>query len=158
AALAAPQVAPYPAGCAVPQPTSTTTPGPAPTATPSPAATAVTIGCPVASPGSAETRVTIDLDSPSAVGAASLLLDSPPAQARVPSIGGGSDVRARVTDLTGGNLFDKGEPNNQDSNADNEADRLRLTLIATSGVSGAVLRVDFDRCDGAAATAAADYT
>jgi len=158
AALAAPSVAPYPPGCAAPQPTSTATPGPAPTATPSPAATPVTIGCPVGSPGSVETSVTIDLDSPSAVGAASLLLDYPPDRVRLPSIGGGSDVRARVTDLTGGSLFDKGEPNNQDSNADDEADRLRLTLIATSGVSGAVLRVAFDRCDGAAATAAGDYT
>jgi hypothetical protein len=105
-----------------------------------------------------ETSVTIDLDSPSAVGAASLLLDYPPDKVRLPSTGGGADVRSRVTDLTGGNLFDKGEPNNQDSNGDNEADRLRLTLIATSGVSGAVLRVDFDRCDGATVTTAADYT
>lgn len=158
AALAAPSVAAYPPGCAVPQPTSTATPGPAPTATPSPASTPLTVGCPVGSPGSAETSVTISLDSASVVGAASLLLDYPPDRVRLPSIGGGTDVRARVTDLTSGNLFDKGEPNNQDSNSDHEADRLRLTLIATSGVSGTILRVDFDRCDGASPTAAADYS
>jgi len=158
AALAAPSVAPYPPACAVPQPTSTTTPGPLPTATPSPASTPVTVGCAVAAPGSVETSVTITLDSASAVGAASLVLDYPPDRVRLPSIGGDADVRARVTDLTGSKLFDKGEPNNQDSNSDNEADRLLLTLVATSGVTGAILRIDFDRCDGASPTAAGDYT
>ena len=157
-ALAAPSVAPYPAACAAPLPTPTVSPTPPATTTPSAASTPGAIGCPVSAPGSATSSVTITLDAAVPVGAASLLLDYPPAEVRLPSLGGGTDVRARVTDLTAGGLFDKGAPNNQDSNNDGEADRVRFTLVAPDGVNGAILRVDFDRCDGAATTVAANYT
>ncbi len=156
-ALAAASVAPYPPACGAVLPTPTVTSTPPATTSPTPSATPSVVACPVVAPGTATTSVTISLDAAVPVGAATLLLDYPPQLVRLPSLGGGTDVRARVTDLTSGGLFDKGAPNNQDSNGDGEADRLRFTLVATDGVSGAILRVQFDRCDGAATTTASDY-
>ncbi len=148
-ALAAPSVAPYPPACAGPLPTPTVsaTPPttPTPTATPAP-------GC--ASGAGGVTDVTIVLDSATTVGGASLVLDYPPDRVRLPALG---DVATSVADVSSGGLFGKGAPNNTDSNGDGEGDRVLFTVIAPGGVSGAILRVAFDRCNGAAATAAADY-
>ncbi|MBI3768510.1 MAG: hypothetical protein HY271_08440 [Deltaproteobacteria bacterium] len=156
------EVVAYPAACgaALPTPNASATPlsvSPPPTMTPSPAGTPTSTGCSVTAPA-AQTRVTITIDSSVAVGAASLLLDYPNTRVDLPSIGGGTDVRARVTDLTSGSLFDKGGPNNQDSDNDGVADRVRFTLVAPSGVIGAILRVDFDDCNNINATTPSDYT
>jgi hypothetical protein len=35
---------------------------------------------------------------------------------------------------------------------------MRFTIVARDGVKGAIVRITFDRCAGAALTAAADYT
>jgi hypothetical protein len=83
--------------------------------------------------------------------------DAPPRLPTLPAAGGAATVRARVTDLTGSELFDKGSPNNQDSNADLISDRVRFSLVSTSGVLGTILTVRFDRCDGALATVAGDF-
>lgn len=101
--------------------------------------------------------MTISVTSGQAVGAASVVVDYPPDLVRLPSAGGGDAVRDRVSDLTNGELFDDGSPNNQDSNADQVPDRVRLSLVSVTGVNGAVLAVELDRCDGAVATIPIDY-
>lgn len=156
-ALAVPGLTGYPPGCGAPLPTPTPTVTPPPTATPTATATPLPLACPVAAPGAATTSVTITLTAPAPIGAASLLLAYPPARVRLPAPGGGAEVRARVTDLTGGALFDQGAPNNQDGDGDGEADRVRFTLVAPAGVGGAVVRLEFDRCDGASLTDASAF-
>jgi hypothetical protein len=163
---AAPGVADYPAGCAQVPPTPTPTVTPTPTLTPvasptftaTPQPTPSPVFCTAANVGIATTTVTLTLatgDTP--VGGVSLVLDYPPARVRLPGVADDAAVRARVTDLTGGALLGKGAPNNQDSDADHEPDRVRFTVVAATGVSGAILKITFDRCSAAALTTASDY-
>jgi hypothetical protein len=150
-AAAAPGVTEYPPACALVPPTPTATPIPTPTETPTASPT-------LSVTPTATTAVTITLASGGTpVGGASVVLDYAPHLVRLPAAGGDPAVRARVADLTGGALLDKGTPNNQDGNADREPDRLRLTLVSITGVSGDVLKVTFDHCDGARVTTASDY-
>jgi hypothetical protein len=101
--------------------------------------------------------VTLVMTGEALVGGASVTLGYDPARVRLPGAGGGDDVRARVTDLTAG-LFSKGAPNNLDGDdPDTEPEHVRFTIVSKDGVKGAILRITFDRCVGAAPTAAADY-
>jgi hypothetical protein len=162
---AAPGVADYPAGCAdvPPTPTPTVTPTPtltpvaSPTFTATPQPTPSPVFCTAANAGAATTTVTLTLTGGTPVGGASLVLDYPPARVRLPGVADDPAVRARVTDVTAGALLGKGAPNNQDSNADREPDRVRFTLVSMTGVSGAILKITFDRCSAAALTTASDY-
>ncbi len=152
---ATPTVTPTTTATATSAPVATTsaTPSVAASATPTPGATP----CAVSSPGVETSLVTVSVTTGQAIGAASMLIDYPADLVRLPSAGGGAAVRARVNDLTNGELFDGGSPNNQDSNADQVPDRLRLSLVSVTGVTGAVLAVELDRCDSAMATLPNDY-
>jgi len=164
-AAAAPGVTDYPPNCAVvpPTPTATATPSvtptpiASPTLSPTPTATPPPVFCAAAT--NATTTVTITLETGGILlGAASpLLLDYPPHLVRLPAAADDAAVRARVADLTGGALVNKGVPNNQDTDGDREPDRLRFSLVAITGVTGAVLKVTFDHCDGARVTTPGDY-
>ncbi len=163
---AAPAVAAYPPGCGEvpPTPTPTFTPTPtltasaSPTFTPSPTPTATPVFCAVGAPVADTTVVTVTVGTGAgALGGASLRLAYPPHRVRLPGVGDDPAVRERITDLTGGALLGKGAPNNQDGDGDLEPDRLRLTLVSTIGVSGAIVKVTFDRCSGAPVTGAGDY-
>jgi hypothetical protein len=101
--------------------------------------------------------VTLTLAGSAPFGGASLVLDYPPERVRLPGVDDDAEVRARVADLTAGALLGKGGPNNQDSDADRQPDRVRFTIVSTVGVSGAVLRITFDRCASAALTTASDF-
>lgn len=171
-ALSVPALADYPPACVLTLPTPTPTPTvvsspsttaivvatvtpTAITATPTPTPTAA--ACAVGAPGTVTTTVTISLTTAEPVGAATVLLAYPIERVGLPAAGGGAAVRARITDLTGGEIFDKGSPNNQDSAADLVPDRVRFSVVSTTGVQGAVLAVEFDRCDGAVLSQAGDY-
>ncbi len=166
-AAAAPSVAPYPAACAVVPPTPTATPvasatptvTPTPTLTTTPQPTPSPVFCPAVGAGTVTTAVTLMLTGSAPIGGASLVLDYPPHQVRLPGVDDDAAVKARVADLTGQppKLLAKGAPNNQDGNADREPDRVLFTLVSTDGVSGAILRVTFDRCASAALTTPADF-
>ena len=165
-AAAAPIVAAYPPACAVVPPTPTATPvatatptvTPTPTITVTPQPTPSPVFCAAAGTGTVTTAVTLTLTGGAPVGGATLVLDYPPDRVRLPGVDDDADVRARVADLTGGALFGKGAPNNQDSDADREPDRVRFTIVSTAGVSGAILKITFDRCASATLTTAADFT
>ena len=92
------------------------------------------------------------------VSGADLVLDYDPHLVRLPGAGDDAAVLTRVVDLTAGHVLNKGAPNNQDSNADREPDRVRFTLVAIQGVTGDILKVVFDRCSAARLTVAGDYT
>jgi len=163
---AAPGVADYPALCAaVPAtptlpvtPTPTQTPIATPTLSATPTATPTPIFCPAAGAATVTTDVTLTLATGAvAVGGASVTLDYDPARVGLPAVGDATTVRARVTDLTAGALVGKGAPNNRDDDGDLEPDQVRFTLVAQNGVQGAILKVTFDRCSGAALTSANDY-
>jgi hypothetical protein len=164
---AAPGAVAYPPACALVPPTPTPTVTPTPTLTPiatptltaTPQPTPSPVFCPAAGAGSVTTAVTITLATDGTpIGGASLLLDYPPARVRLPGVADDAAVRARITDLTAGALLSKGAPNNQDGDGDREPDRVRFTLVSTTGVSGAILKITFDRCSGVALTTASDYT
>lgn len=164
---ASPGVADYPPACALVPPTPTPTVTPPPTLTPvasptlmaTPVPTPSPVFCPAAGDGTVTTAVTITLATGGTpIGGASLLLDYVPARVRLPGVADGAEVRARVSDLTAGALLSKGAPNNQDSDGDHEPERVRFTLVSTTGVSGAILKITFDRCSGAVLTTASDYT
>ncbi|MEO6027592.1 MAG: hypothetical protein ABIR79_12055 [Candidatus Binatia bacterium] len=163
---AAPGVVDYPAVCAAvpstPTPTVTPTPTETPIATPTlsttPTAMPTPIFCAAAGAGSVTSDVTLTLATGGAlVGGASVTLDYDPARVRLPAAGDAAPLRARVTDLTAGALVGKGAPNNRDDDGDLEPDQVRFTLVAQNGVLGAILKVTFDRCSGAALTSANDY-
>ncbi len=164
---AAPGVQDYPAGCAAvpatPTPTVMPTPTETPIATPTlsatPTATPTPIFCAAAGTGTVTTDVTLTLATGGValVGGASLTLDYDPARVRLPAAGDAAPLRARVTDIPPGALVGKGAPNNRDDDGDLEPDQVRFTLVAQNGVQGAILKVTFDRCDGAALTSASDY-
>jgi hypothetical protein len=162
---AAPGVVEAPAGCAdvPPTPTPTMTPSPTltpiatPTLTATPTPTPPPVFCDAAGSGTVTTAVTLALETTALVGSAELRLAYLPDRVRLPGVQDDAAVRARVEDLTGGELFGKGSPNNQDGDGDREPDRVRFTVVAPDGVSGAILRVTFDRCAGADPTAATDF-
>ncbi len=162
---ALPGIAEYPAGCAdvPPTPTPTITPTPTltaiatPTLTVTPTPTPPPVFCPAAGTGTVTTAITVALDTATPVGSVELRLAYLPDRVRLPGVQDEAAVRARVEDLTGGELFGKGAPNNQDGDGDREPDRLRLTVVAPNGVAGAILRVTFDRCDGAALATTGDF-
>jgi hypothetical protein len=163
---AAPGVADSPAGCAVAPPTPTPTVTPVPSETPvasptlsaTPTPTPPPIFCAAADAGTATTTLTITLATGGTpVSGADLVLDYDPHLVRLPGAGDDPGVSTRVVDLTG-HLLNKGAPNNQDTNADREPDRMRFTLVSIQGVTGDILKVVFDRCSGAGLTAVADYT
>lgn len=161
---AAAGVVDYPPACAEvpPTPTPTITPTPTltpsatPTLTPSPTPTATPIFCSRDPSRISKVTIGIQTGGPS-VGGASLVLEYDPKRVRLDGVGDDAAVRAAVTDLTGGALVNKGAPNNQDHDGDGEPDRVRFTLIATTGVLGDVLRVAFALCDAAAAPLVGDY-
>ncbi len=164
-AAAAPAVAAYPAGCSVAPPTPTPTVTPTATATPlttasasaTPAPTATPVFCPAAGTGTVTTAVTITLVTGTPIGSGDMDLVYLPDRVRLPGAGGDAAVTTRVSDLTGGELLAKGSPNNQDGDADLEPDRVHFTMVAGSGLSGAILKVTFDRCASAALTTAGDF-
>lgn len=164
-AAAAPGVAPYPPACAdvPPTPTPTTTPTPTltasatPTRTPSPSPTATPIFCARDAARTANVTITITTGGP-LLGAANMTLDYDSERLRLDGAADDDSVRAAVTDLTAGALLGKGQPNNQDTDADLTPDRVRFGLVAQNGVAGAILRIGFGVCAGAPAIAAADFT
>jgi len=166
-AAAAPGVADYPPACAIVPPTPTATSTPTPTATPvasptesaTPPATPTPVFCVPESAGKATTTVTITLSSgETSLGGAEIVLGYAPHLVRLPGAGDDPAVRARVVDLTAGQILNKGAPNNQDGNGDREPDRVRFTLVSVEGVTGDVLKVTFDRCQAARLTTTDDYT
>ena len=170
---AAPGAADYPADCAVvpPTPTPTVTPEPSetprpsetpkasPTLSPTPTPTPLPVFCTAAAPGSATTTATITLATGGKpLSGVDLVLHYEPHLVRLPGVEDDAEVRARIVDLTAGQILNKGAPNNQDGDGDREPDRLRFTVVAsTGGVMGDVLTVTFDRCSGARVTTVDDY-
>ncbi len=94
--------------------------------------------------------VTIDLDTPQPIAAATLILAYPVDAVNIPGSGDASTVTARISVLTSAQLFGNGAPNDED-------DRVRFTLIAVDGIdAGPLLSVRFD-CLGAS-PAVRDFT
>ncbi len=162
-AAAAPSVAAYPAGCAVvpPTPTPTVTPTPTltpsatPTFTPSPTPTATPKFCVRDPARAANVTLSIATGGP-LLGAGDLAVAYDPTVLRLDGVFDDEQVRSAVTDLTGGAIVNKGTPNNQDHDGDLAPDRVRLTVVSTTGVSGQLLRIAFGVCAGAATPQAAD--
>ena len=102
---------------------------------------AVTFACPGAGPACTTADVTVDVATPTPIGAATLELAYPASAVTLP--GSGDAAAARVTILTATSLLANGSPNDLD-------DHVRFTLVAGDGLaSGDLLRVRFD-CLGAA--------
>lgn len=162
---AAPGVAEYPPACAAVPPTPTPTTTPTPTATPSASPTLTASPTPTATPlfcvrdpaRTSTVTITIATGGSVLLGGASLLVDYDPERVRMNGVGDDAAVRAAVADLTAGALLSKGSPNNQDVDGDRTPDRLRLTLVATTGVAGEVLSVTFGVCVDTTATLPEHY-
>ena len=104
----------------------------------------VNLACPGATPTCTAATVTVALEVPAQIGAATLTLDYPERVVDLP--GSGDAAAARVTIVTSASLLNDGSPNDHD-------DDVTFVLIASAGVgSGDLLRVRFD-CLGAVPTA-----
>jgi hypothetical protein len=97
---------------------------------------AVNLGCPGDPVECAGVVVTVTLDVPQPIGAATVVVDYPQA-ASIPGVG--EEAAARVTLLTQTPLFGNGQPNDLDD------DRVQFSLVAPDGLGdGALLSIDFD--------------
>jgi hypothetical protein len=106
---------------------------------------AVTLACPGGAPTCTSATVTVALDVPTPIGAASLVLAYPASDVTIP--GSGEAAADRVTVVDPGSILADGQPNDLD-------DRLVFSLVASDGLDdGDLLTVRFD-CLGAAPAAA----